>query len=77
MQWQYTQQHSYLQAEKGIKEKMFTAEDVPHITHYFAQMKVCNHAYAQVYLTLQVRLPTYPSQPFNSSPLKVVVGSKA
>lgn len=34
--------------EKGILEKVFAAEDIPHITHYTAQMKVFRHAYAQL-----------------------------
>lgn len=34
--------------EKGITNKVFTAEDVPHITHYTAQIKVVKHAYARL-----------------------------
>ena len=34
--------------EMGILEKVFAAEDIPHITHYTAQMKVFRHAYAKL-----------------------------
>ena len=34
--------------ENAILEKVFDTEDIPHITHYTAQMKVFRHAYAKL-----------------------------